>query len=77
MDITVLGSVAASCDGADIALYACSSCHSLQIVMQQRQPRAGWAYLLDWMEAKQGMAPLPADDEDILLDYLAAHFGGE
>jgi len=58
----------------EVAAY-CTACHSLRIVMQQRQPREGWNYLLTWMTEKQGMAPPPTADREILLDYLSQHFG--
>lgn len=52
----------------------CVACHSLQIVMQQRQTREGWDYLLTWMVEKQGMAPLPDDTRAEVLDYLVREF---
>mgnify|MGYP000362660864 CR=1 FL=1 len=60
----------------EVAAY-CTACHSLRIVMQQRQPREGWDYLLNWMVEKQGMAPPPADDRALLLDYLSQEFGDD
>lgn len=55
-----------------VAAY-CAGCHSLSIVMQQRATRAGWKDLLVWMEEKQGMPPLEAD-EDYVLEYLSIYF---
>jgi hypothetical protein len=55
-----------------VAAY-CAGCHSLSIVMQQRATRAGWKDLLEWMEEKQGMPPLEAD-EDYVLEYLSKYF---
>ena len=55
-----------------VAAY-CAGCHSLSIVMQQRATRAGWKDLLVWMEEKQGMPPLEAD-EDYVLEYLSKYF---
>lgn len=57
-----------------VAAY-CSGCHSLEIVMQQRASRERWSYMLTWMVEKQGMVPLDEQDEDLILDYLVAHFG--
>ncbi len=62
-------------DGVDLVAGYCSVCHSLAIVMQQRQDVEGWTYLLDWMEEKQGMAPLLADDRAVILAYLSREFG--
>lgn len=64
-------------EGVETVSDYCAACHSLQIVMQQRQTREGWDYLLTWMVEKQGMAePAPETREDI-LDYLTREFGGE
>lgn len=62
-------------DGVDLVAGYCGPCHSLAIVMQQRQSTEGWTYLLNWMEKKQGMAPLPGDDRAAILTYLAREFG--
>ncbi len=53
----------------------CTACHSLRIVMQQRQTRDGWDYLLTWMRDKQGMAEPFPEDRELLLDYLTREFG--
>lgn len=52
----------------------CSACHTLQIVMAQRQSRDGWDYLLHWMVEKQGMAPPAPDTREEILDYLSTAF---
>lgn len=52
----------------------CSACHSLSIVMQQRATPERWQELLIWMEEKQGMAKLPNEDEELVLDYISTHF---
>lgn len=53
----------------------CSACHSLAIVKQQRLTRARWDKLFDWMVEEQGMAAQPEDQRQLVLDYLATHFG--
>ena len=63
--------------GVDLVAGYCGACHSLAIVMQQRQTTDGWTYLLDWMEEKQGMAPIAAGDRAAILAYLAREFGGQ
>lgn len=62
-------------DGVDLVAGYCVACHSLAIVMQQHQTADGWTYLLDWMEEKQGMAPLAGDDRAAILSYLTREFG--
>jgi hypothetical protein len=56
-----------------VAAY-CSACHTLQIVMAQRQSREGWDYLLHWMVEKQGMAPPAPETRAEILEYLSAEF---
>jgi len=60
--------------GVDSVATWCSACHTLQIVMQQRQSRDGWDYLLHWMVDKQGMAEPPAETRAEILDYLSREF---
>ena len=62
-------------DDVDLVAGYCAPCHSLAIIMQQRQSADGWNYLLDWMEEKQGMAPLAAEDRAAILGYLVREFG--
>ena len=64
-------------DGAESVSLFCGSCHSLAIVMQQRQTPEGWRYLLDWMVDKQGMAPLSAVNNDLIHSYLSREFSSE
>lgn len=59
----------------DLVDLSCSSCHTLQIVMQQRATPERWNYMLDWMVEKQGMAVLPEDERAAILEYLSTHFG--
>ncbi|WP_112323542.1 c-type cytochrome [Oceanibium sediminis] len=60
--------------GAEETYYACTACHSEMIVAQQGKTREGWDKLFDWMIEEQGMAELPEDERNIILDYLAAHY---
>ncbi|MBY6018014.1 c-type cytochrome [Halomonas denitrificans] len=64
-------------NGAELVAAACSGCHSLHLVTQQGLSRDSWQETLDWMVDEQGMAPLPEDDLQRVLDYLAAHYGLE
>lgn len=52
----------------------CTACHSLSIVMQQRATPERWNEILIWMEEKQGMAPLPPEDEGLVLNYVGTYF---
>jgi cytochrome c len=53
----------------------CNACHSLAIVKQQGLSRDSWDELLDWMVEEQGMAEQSPEQRDLILDYLATHFG--
>ena len=55
--------------------YACGACHSLRLVQQQGLSRERWDELLAWMVEEQGMAELPAAERELVLDYLAEHYG--
>lgn len=62
-------------EGFELVDLYCSACHSLQVVMQQRATYGRWKSTLEWMVDKQNMPPLPAEDEGVILTYLAEHFG--
>lgn len=61
-------------EGVEETFYACTACHSEMIVAQQGKTRENWDKLLDWMIEEQGMAELPEDERNEILDYLAAHY---
>lgn len=60
-------------DGREVVYYTCTACHSTRIILQQGMSRTRWDHTLDWMREKQGMPALPAEDREIILDYLATH----
>lgn len=62
-------------EGKDMVYGLCSGCHSLKLVMQQGMSRKKWHETLEWMVEKQGMAELDPETEDVVLDYLAKHYG--
>ncbi|MHA7872958.1 MAG: hypothetical protein ACX939_11465 [Hyphococcus sp.] len=61
--------------GVDTVAGLCGACHSLSIVMQQRQDAAGWTYLLNWMVEKQGMPEPAPETRREIIDYLTREFG--
>jgi hypothetical protein len=63
--------------GKDEVYSFCSACHSMKLVTQQNLSRKRWEKLLVWMVEDQGMAPLPEEEEKIVLDYLSEHYGSK
>ena len=61
-------------EGARVTYDYCAACHSERLVAQQGQTREGWDELLVWMVEKQGMQPIPEEDREAILDYLAEHY---
>ena len=64
-------------EGVELVAIHCASCHTVEIVMQQRASRTRWDYMLDWMVQEQGMPPLLSDERGAVLDYLASAFGSD
>lgn len=63
--------------GWEIAARNCGACHSYRLVTAQRGDARFWTQLLRWMQATQGLWEIPPADEEALIDYLAANYGGE
>ena len=61
--------------GREAVYGLCSACHSLMIVKQQGLSRPDWDETLVWMVEEQGMPELDAETWDLVLDYLAEHYG--
>ncbi|MFN3958993.1 MAG: hypothetical protein ACK4NP_03675 [Parvularculaceae bacterium] len=53
----------------------CGACHSLALVMQQRQNAAGWEAVIERMVARQGMPDPGPSTRAMITDYLAREFG--
>ncbi|MEO1204818.1 MAG: hypothetical protein AAFV45_00660 [Pseudomonadota bacterium] len=64
-------------EGLDDVVAYCSACHSLGLVVQQGLTRSQWADLVVWMYDEQGMSELSPEEEERVLDYLAANVGPE
>jgi len=61
--------------GVETTYYTCTGCHSEMIIAQQGLTRDGWDEMLEWMVEEQGMYELDAEDREVVLNYLAAHYG--
>jgi len=64
-------------DGRNETFSTCSACHSMRLVAQQGLDRDSWNETLQWMTEEQGMADLPADQRQTILDYLVWAFPPE
>lgn len=60
--------------GFDSVKVQCTVCHSARLISQNRADRDGWQAMIRWMQSTQGLWPL-GDNEVIILDYLATHYG--
>jgi hypothetical protein len=58
---------------AELVIGRCIICHSLEVVTQQRQDRAGWEAIVDRMIVYG--APIAPDEKGPILEYLVTHFG--
>ena len=62
--------------GREAVFYSCNGCHSLMLVTQQGMSRDRWDETLEWMVEEQGMNEIQdTTTRDLILDYLARHFG--
>lgn len=61
--------------GREAVYDSCQACHSLMIVVQQGLNRQRWDKTLTWMVDEQGMPELDEEIRDLILDYLAQHYG--
>jgi hypothetical protein len=65
----------ASGAGRELVVANCTACHSDKLVTQNRSDRQGWRELIHWMQKKQGLWPLDPQTEDVIVGYLATHYG--
>jgi len=61
--------------GREVVFGLCQACHSLAIVKQQGLSRDSWDETLTWMVEEQEMPALDPATRNLVLDYLATHFG--
>lgn len=60
-------------EGSEIARRACHDCHDPIVITASRLTAAQWSARVDAMLAKG--AKVEDDEIDVLIDYLATHFG--
>ncbi len=61
--------------GREETYYACSACHSFNLVLQQGMSWGDWDELIDWMIEEQGMSKLETEERALILEYLSKNFG--
>ena len=59
--------------GREIAARACLTCHSSDILRQQRLTEAQWGASVKKMTGWG--AEVPEEEKDVLVKYLSSHFG--
>lgn len=60
-------------DGFIQVKASCTSCHSANLVTQNRADRKGWEKMIRWMQETQNLWDL-GPNEPIILDYLAKNY---
>lgn len=61
--------------GREETFYACGPCHSEGRIKDKAMTRREWAQTLVWLSEEHNVPPLEADEQEIILDYLATHYG--
>ena len=63
-------------EGFELVQQNCGGCHSYKLVTQNKNTRDGWLETIRWMQETQKLWDL-GENENPLLDYLAANYGPE
>ncbi len=59
--------------GMQETITNCTSCHSAQLVIQNRMNAKNWKVTIDWMQETQNLWDL-GDNEAIIIDYLVKNY---
>lgn len=62
-------------EGRSETFAYCTACHDTALIRRSRLGREQWDGLMDWMSEKHGMNPLEGELRDLIVTYLASHFG--
>jgi cytochrome c len=62
-------------DGREATYFTCRACHSVDQFTDRNLPRDGWVDLIQEMVADHGMAAPEGWAKQLMVDYLATHFG--
>jgi hypothetical protein len=58
----------------DLLRYNCSSCHSLNIIYQQRLSEDRWREIISLMYTENGMERMNKKEEERLIHYLFKNY---
>ena len=58
----------------EIVRANCMACHSGKLITQQRGSAQQWLTMIRWMQKKQNLWPIPAEQEQVIIEYLATHY---
>jgi len=62
--------------GMQTVINNCTTCHSAELVTQNKMTKEGWLATIRWMQESQNLWDLGAN-EDVILDYLAKNYAPE
>lgn len=62
-------------EGREATYFTCRACHSVDQFTDRGLSRDGWGELIEEMVADHGMAAPEGWARQLMVDYLAAHFG--
>jgi hypothetical protein len=60
-------------EGLMTVVNNCTTCHSAQLVTQNRMGKAQWEATIRWMQKEQGLWEL-GDNEEIIINYLTTNY---
>jgi hypothetical protein len=61
--------------GREETYYSCAPCHTHTRIKDKSMTRRQWSETLDMLTRDHDVAPLEAQEREIILDYLAAQYG--
>jgi hypothetical protein len=60
-------------EGMEQTITNCTTCHSAQLIIQNRQDREGWIANIRWMQETQNLWDL-GENEEIIVNYLVKNY---
>jgi len=63
-------------EGMQAVINNCTTCHSAELVTQNKMTREGWLATIRWMQESQNLWDL-GQNEGPILDYLAKNYAPE